>query len=169
MKHTTKILAAALIAISAQANQAQAQSIIKGNEAKNIPGDWVCTTSIPSPNQTTSIVEKINYLANGTAKSNATVELTLNNGDALPMQVESTSQWRYDAAEQRMFETIRTVNVAYDPKSPLANTIGALQQQFYQSMIGRENSALVVRLNDKELIMLGGDVNKKSFPINCKR
>ena len=39
MKHTTKILAAALIAISTQANQAQAQSIIKGNEAKNIPGD----------------------------------------------------------------------------------------------------------------------------------
>jgi hypothetical protein len=68
-----------------------------------------------------------------------------------------------------MFETIRTINVAYDPKSPLANTIGALQQQHYQSMIGRENSALVVRLTDKELIMLGGDVNKKSFPINCKR
>jgi hypothetical protein len=169
MKHTTKILAAALIAISAQANQAQAQSIIKGNEAKNIPGDWVCTTSIPSPNMTHSIVEKSNYLANGTVKSNATVEVTLNNGDALPMQIESTSQWRYDAAEQRMFETIRTVNVAYDPKSPLANTIGSLQQQNYQSMIGRENSALVVRLTDKELIMLGGDVNKKSFPINCKR
>ncbi len=169
MKHTTKILAAALIAISAQANQAQAQSIIKGNEAKNILGDWVCTTSIPSPNMTHSIVEKSNYLANGTVKSNATVEVTLNNGDALPMQIESTSQWRYDAAEKRMFETIRTVNVAYDPKSPLANTIGSLQQQNYQSMIGRENSALVVRLTDKELIMLGGDVNKKSFPINCKR
>ena len=168
MKHTTKILAAALIAISAQASQAQAQSLIKGNEAKNIPGDWVCTATIPSPNQTIVILEKSNYLANGTAKSNASVEVTLNNGDALPMQIESTSQWRYDAAEQRMFETIQTVNVAYDPKSPLA-TLGALQQQYYESLIGRENSALVVRLNDKELIMLGGDVNKKSFPINCKR
>jgi hypothetical protein len=168
MKHTTKILAAALIAISAQANQAQAQSLIKGNEAKNIPGDWVCTTSIPSPNMTHSIVEKSNYLANGTAKSNATVEVTLNNGDALPMQIESTSQWRYDAVEQRMFETIRTINVAYDPKSPLA-TLGALQQQYYESLIGRENSAFVVRINDKEWIMLGGDVDKKPYPINCKR
>jgi plasmid maintenance system killer protein len=168
MKHTTKILAAALIAISAQANQAQAQSLIKGNEAKNIPGDWVCTTSITEPNMTNFIVEKTNYLANGTAKGNATFELTLNNGDALPMQVETTSQWRYDAAEQRMFETIRTIKVAYDPKSPLA-TLGALQQQHYESLIGRENSAFVVRINDKEWIMLGGDVNKKPVPINCKR
>ena len=168
MKHTTKILAAALIAISAQASQAQAQSIIKGNEAKNIPGDWVCTASIPTQNKTIVILEKSSYLANGTAKTNASVELTLNNGDALPMQVETTSQWRYDAAEQRMFETISTIKVAYDPKSPLA-TLGALQQQHYESLIGRENSAFVVRINDKEWIMLGGDVDKKPYPINCKR
>ena len=150
-------------------SQASAQSLITGVDGKQIVGKWACQARAPQSNGMLTIEGHADYSANGQAEHSDEITHRLPNGDEISMQVNSTGRWRFEQSTQRLYEVQNTVNVAYDPKHPLANTIGAQYQRSYQEGLNVEQSSFAVRLDTKEWIAVIGNSNETVVTVNCVR
>lgn len=167
MKSQVKRVLLGLLIASTQLN---AQSLAGEVDPKQISiGTWPCKVAFSGNGGKYEANTNAKYYKHGLSTHNDEATFRAADGRTIKLYTIASGRWRYDVASQRLYETLSKVDVTYDKKNPLANTIGALYLKSYKSAIGSEQVSYTTLLNDKKWSAVIGDSKTLIVNVNCQR
>ncbi|AXF85006.1 hypothetical protein DTO96_100723 [Ephemeroptericola cinctiostellae] len=164
MKTALKI-SAVILALSGHHIAALAQSAVDGSK---LPGVWNCAVSIPvNASGTTKVIRgHATYNPNGTVVHEDRIIQTSSEGKPVEVNLIGLSDWSFSKESNRLYETLRKVDLQFDKTNPQAALMGVQMDRNYQTVVGKKQVSTVVRLNDKEWTSL---LVNDTLAVMCER